>query len=317
MDSIYLLLDRLVSETKRATYKQKVGEILVWIQRVLNSQLSKEVLSNLVRAIYGDAAYSLKVDHSWHNYMEDYLNRLQRQFDQEWDRLNREQDESMINMDLTILFNKAALLEVEGYSEKVSNALMELELNSFTHTTAIQIMKSFILMKFEKDFKETIKRILVDGFFEDKAFQATLTNIVYECEHSLDTVTQFEQSLETAEPGTENVLQKLIEAYKQGNKVSATLNNLIIKIDKQAGQIVESNANNFNRLGQIILEIINDFKLKTPIKISNIKVLGGEKNSDIVKLLVERTKDIIRFINIMKRFTIIQSGPLVLKKPTP
>ena len=61
-------------------------------------------------------------------------------------------------------------------------------------------------------------------------------------------------------------------------------------------------------------EVLNDYKLRTPVRVSNIKVLGGSNNSEMIKLLLDRQSDIDRFVNIMKHFTVVQTEILTKKQ---
>jgi hypothetical protein len=81
-------------------------------------------------------------------------------------------------------------------------------------------------------------------------------------------------------------------------------------IDDKTGEYIEIISNHFNRLYMQLVELLDDYKRKNPDLVSNLKVLGGSRNSELIKLLMDRTQDISRFISIMKNFTIIQSVPI-------
>ena len=251
--------------------------------------------------------FDSKKEQAIRDYLAEFKKRFRVRVDRSVERVARELDESMIAMDLSSLFHNAELLGIESYNEATNNLLLKNDLECFTHVKAIQIVKSFILMKFENDLKDVIKKILVDGFFEDKVFQQSMSASVFECENALSLITQFEIGLQDNEKLSVKEVKKNLHLLKQGKNVAAKLNNLIDAIDKKAGEIVETTTNSYYKLQKILGEVLNDYKSRAPVRVSNIKVLGGNKNSDMIKLLLDRQSDINCFIKIMKHFTVVQA----------
>lgn len=217
-------------------------------------------------------------------------------------------------MDLSSVFRNAELLELESYNEGTSNLLLQNDLEGFTHVKAMQIVKSFILMKFENDLKDVIKRILVDGFFEDRMFQQSMSASVFECENALSVIAQFERGLQNDEKLSVREVKKNLQLLKLGKNVAGRLNKLVDAINTKAGEIVETATNSYYKLHTIMGEVLNDYKLRAPVRVSNIKVLGGSNNSEMIKLLLDRQSDIDRFVNIMKHFTVVQTEILTKKQ---
>lgn len=315
-DEVELNLTNLLNRFQRS----KVGSFGETMKRALQltresteQYLSTENMANLIRLISKDPDLDPKKEQVLRDYLAEFKKRFRGRVDRSVERVTRELDESMIAMDLSALFRNAELLEIESYNEGTSNLLLQNDLEGFTHIKAMQIVKSFILMKFENDLKEVIKKILVDGFFEDKMFQQSMSASVFECENALTAIAQFEKGLQDDEKLSVTEVKKNLQLLKLGKNVTGRLNKLVEAIDTKAGEIVETATNSYSKLHTIMGEVLNDYKLRAPVRVSNIKVLGGSNNSEMIKLLLDRQSDIDRFINIMRHFTVVQTEMLTKK----
>jgi hypothetical protein len=94
--------------------------------------------------------------------------------------------------------------------------------------------------------------------------------------------------------------------YKNGKSVGYALNKLIETINNMALKIIEENTNLFYSFQGVISEIIKDSKQRAPQLISNIKVIGGDKNQEFTGNLADALKKLELFTSIMKNFTIIR-----------
>ena len=100
-------------------------------------------------------------------------------------------------------------------------------------------------------------------------------------------------------------LHKYINLHIHGKVVNSPLRNLVSAIDARANEIIEDLTNQLNVFFTALAAIVDDMKQRHPALINNIKVIGGDNNSDYMKMLVERYHDMEKFLAIMKRFTII------------
>jgi hypothetical protein len=308
-ENVILLLERLYRE-KAESHESKIIKVLSLIRNVLDGHLNNDILVNLIRAVENDPDLQPKRDRSQRNYLEDYSQRLEERYSRDLDSIKREVEKGLLEMDLSLLFGNAELLEIESYNEVLNTKLFESEYRSFTKIIPFQIVKSFLYMKFEKDLKDLLKKILVDGIFEDKAFQDELSSTLYDCETAKDLIAGFEADLTDEEEGAVVELTGLMQKHQQGRNVIPAINNQITAIDEKAGEHIESITNHFFRLSKQLEGLVSDSRSRNPAHVSNIKVLGGGKHLDLLKLLKDRLKDTERFIAIMKNFTIIQTPDL-------
>ena len=99
-----------------------------------------------------------------------------------------------------------------------------------------------------------------------------------------------------------NELQK----KERDKNIIDKLNNIIIGINQRVFTIIEEETNRFNLLLKYYSDVIGDYKNKSPLYISNIKVIGGNKNNEFIKDLLNGYTKMQQFVTIMRNFTVIK-----------
>jgi hypothetical protein len=303
--NLVFLLKRVKEHTTHDD-ELKIKKIIEAMGNIHRTSFSPEMLLNLLRVINADPTLTVKTDTSTKTFLEVYKSKLSSRFQMDMEKVTRECNEREILADLTNLFGAAELLETEGYGEDLAKMLQAESFNSFTHIKPLSIVKSFTVLHFEKRIQETVKRIVINGFFEQKEFRERFINLFHSCQGAHEAVTRFEEAL--AAPGEVSIskIRKYLVDYKNGKSVGYALNKLIETINNMALKIIEENTNLFYSFQGVISEIIKDSKQRAPQLISNIKVIGGDKNQEFTGNLADALKKLELFTSIMKNFTIIR-----------
>jgi hypothetical protein len=101
-------------------------------------------------------------------------------------------------------------------------------------------------------------------------------------------------------------LPKYIELLDQGKPVQNMVATVLDTIEKESKKLLEEGANCFYNLFVTLLDILNDAKLKTPAKVTNIKYLTTGKSQDFLTRLTHGHNNLYLFTKIMKNFTTIK-----------
>lgn len=303
-NNLSFLLEKLERE-HAAQDKEKIIKVLRRMAKLQKQNLDPDIILDLMRIIKRDPALEAEKITETEYYLESFKDRLKSQFQRARDRIEREKSETVVAQDLKSLFGGAELLEIEAYNEKMAKILSDKGFETLTLIKPLKIIKSFLLAKFEKEFREPLKKLLIEGHFENKIFHDTLSNTFYGCEGMLDHIRLFEESLKGTDQVSLSAIRKYLSQHDKGKPVYAVLNKLIETIDYRARQLVEEGTNLFYNLGTLILEVLNDMKQKNPVQVSNIKVIGGDKNRNFITRLVAGYNSLSGFTRIMKHFTII------------
>ncbi len=300
-----LLLERL-SRDRSEEAKDRLKKVLLRLQKLLQESLRTDTILYLLRLIQKDPHFVPASIQEESSFLEAFKNRLQISYQHSKERIQGHLRELAVVEDLKRLFPSGQPEEIEGYREDVNQALQDREFDSFLQIRPLRILKNYICSHFDKELKEILKRLIVEGKFENKIFQNMFTNTYFQCEGMLGKIIQFEEELQGSGTQSTKKLPKYIELLDQGKPVYNMITTVLEAIEKDSRKLVEEGANCFYNLCVILLEILNDAKLKTPVQVSNIKSLSGRKSQEYLARISYGYNNLFLFTKIMKNFTTIK-----------
>jgi hypothetical protein len=311
-ESLAILLERISPrDANLDEQRRKLKKVLSSLNKIFSHQLSSELLLALMRAIKNDPGFVPDTARFKTSFLEAYKSRVFVQFQKDKERILRERHEDAISQDIKALFGEMEILQVTAYNEENSALLAKESPESFTHIKAMRILKTFIESVFEPKLKENIKRVLVEGFFDNKTFQNNMANVFYQCVHSVERFSAFEEQL--AGNGRVSVIsmKRYIEEARRGKDVQVFLSKFADTVNERAHEILENETNLFNMMADALYDVITDFKRSSPEIITNIRTLGAGKNKDLMQAVGAGYNDIQHLIKIMRNFAIVRQGPVV------
>lgn len=308
-ESLAILLERVSSrEADLEEQRRKLKKYLSSLNKILSHQLSSEVLLALLRAIKADPGYMPDTARFKTSFLEAYKSRVFVQFQKDKERILRERHEDAISQDIKALFGSTEILEVEAYNDQNSALLAKESPDSFTYVKPMRILKTYLESIFEPRLKDNVKRILVEGYFDNKTFQNNMANVFYQCEHSVERFSAFEEQMAGNGRVSAIAMKRYIEEARRGKDVQVFLGKFADTVNGRAREILENETNLFNMLADSLYEILTDFKRSAPELITNIRILGAGKNKDLLQSVANGYAEIQRLIKIMRNFAIVRQG---------
>jgi hypothetical protein len=300
-----LLLERL-SRDRSEEAKDRLKKVLLRLQKLLQESLRTDTILSLLRLIQKDPHFVPASVQEESSFLETFKNRLQISYQRSKERIQGQLRELAVVEDLKQLFPNGQPEEIEGYREDVDQALQDRDFDGFPQIRPLRILKSYIRAHFDRELKEALKRIIVEGKFDNKIFQNMFTNTYFQCEGMAGKIIQFEEELQGSGTQSMKKLPKYIELLDQGKPVHNMVTTVLEAIEKDSRKLVDEGANCFYNLCVILLEILNDAKLKTPVQVNNIKSLSGRKSQEYLARLSYGYNNLFLFTKIMKNFTMIK-----------
>lgn len=304
-DNVGLLLERLSRERAEET-KARLKKVLLRLQNLISGSLGSGTVLIMLRLIQKDPQFVPQSIHEESPFLEAYKNRLQINYQRSKERIAQQLRELAVEEDLKRLFPEGQPEQIEGYREDIEQALQEREFDSFFHIRPLHILKNYIRIHFYRELKEPLKRLIVEGKFENKIFQNMFTNTYFQCEGIEGKITQFEEELQDSGAQSIRKLPKYLDLLDKGKAVQNMVATIIDRVEKESKNLVEEGANCFYNLCVILLEILNDAKLKTPVQVSNIKSLSGRKSQEYLARITLGYNNLYLFAKIIKNFTTIK-----------
>ncbi|HET7838939.1 MAG TPA: DUF5312 family protein [Rectinemataceae bacterium] len=307
-EGVLRLLERRSRNPVDAAKRAKVEKLFSRLDKSLAERLSKDVLGSLIRATKGDPYFLPSTNRERREFMKPYMRRLSTQYEKDRERLLREQHESVVAIDIRGLFGEVDILPLEGYDEENDAYLRRESPNGFTFIKPLRILKTFIAAAFDPFLKESIKRILVEGYFENKNFQNNLANILYQCERSANRIGDFEQQLVGTGRLSITAMRRYIEEMRRGKDISAFLSRLVDAINGRAGEIVEEETGVFAMLGDALGDLLSDYRRSSPDLVTNIRNLGAGRNKEIMGQIQAGRDRIAILVKIMRNFIFVRAS---------
>jgi hypothetical protein len=305
-ENVLRLLEKRQPDSFDAAKKGKIDKIFSALDKELSERLDKELLLSLIRVIKNDPNFTPSTPRERKDFLDAYRRRLVNQYDKDKERILREQHENAIAVDIRSLFGDAEILEVDGYDEEHDSLLRRESPNGLTWIKPLRILKTFISLEFEPQLKESIKRILVEGYFDNKGFQNNLANILYQCERSGGRIVEFEEQLRGTGRVSIVAMKRYIEEMRRGKDIGTFLNRLVDAVNDNAREIVEDETGLFSMLGEALGDLVSDFKRSSPDLITNIRALGGGRNREIQAQIQGGRERIMILVKIMRNFTYVK-----------
>jgi hypothetical protein len=319
-ENVLRLLEKRQPDSFDESKKGKIDKIFSQLDKVVSERLGRDVLLAMLRVIKDDPNFTPTTPRERRDFLEAYRRRLVTQFDKDRERILREQHENAIAADIRSLFGDADIQEIDGYDEEHDSFLRRESPNGFIWIKPLRILKTFIANEFEPQLKECIKRILVEGYFDNKAFQNNLANILYQCERSGGRIVEFEETLRGNGRISLVAMKRYIEEMRRGKDIASFLSRLVDAINDKAREIVEDEAGLFAMLGEALGDLLSDFRRSSPDLVTNIRTLGGGRNREILAQVQGGRERIQILVKIMRNFTFVKSsfgGPPAAPAPSP
>ena len=308
--NILTILERQAPQASLSTQRQKLEKIFSALNKGLSMRLHHTILLALIRALKSDPVYDPPIVHEGTDYVERYRRRLVNQFEKDRERLQREQHESAISADINALFGNVEVAPIDGYDEEEDAYLRKESPNGFTHIKPLRILKTFVHNNFERDIKEPVKRLLVEGYFDNKGFQNNLANLIYQGERSGGRIDEFEATLRGSGRISIVAMKRYVEEMRRGKDVSQFLNRLVDAINQRAREICEDETRLLQMLCEAMGDLLSDYRKPSPDLVTNIRTLGGGRNKEIMNQIGEGRRQLETLMRIMRNFTYIRgAGP--------
>jgi len=299
-----------------ASQAGKISKLFSTLNKILSYRLSSDNLLALIRLSKRDALHQPDIKRERIDYVEQYRKRLVTQYERDRERLLRERHENAVSMDIRDLFGGTEVIALDGYNEDSDSYLRRESPNGFTHVKPMSILKSFVKGVFEAQIKEAVKKVLVEGYFDNKNFQNSLANILYQCDRTAARIESFEEGLKGNGRVSIIAVKRYVEEMRHGKDIMPFLSKIVDEINYKAKEICEDETGLFQMLSEVLGELLSDYKKSSPDLVTNIRSLGGGRNKELLASLTEGRRRTEIFVRVMRNFAFIKS-PDISKVPPP
>lgn len=296
-NSIEKLIGRYSNENAKGL-AGKIKDSINEIFKLLQSDLSLEVILLMIRYIDSDPYLKIKVTPEYVTIIESYRRELGNMFlKTKQEALNIFNNESIQN-EISNLFKNVQLERIPDYTDEliVNLDAHNLELRGMK---ALNVTKTFIKV-YEETYREQINVFLVNGLFNDKEFQRDFSDAYFRVNElkneNLSTEREITNNSENSLTTLESLMSTSTNAVteKKLKMVVAEINMIVNMHLRHCFSSVHSFAGKME-------EVLNDYKSQSPGKISNIRSIKGSNTKDFISSMVEMYSMMVKYLKLLKK----------------
>lgn len=286
----------------------KLEKTLQTVENLLSKQLKRTSISMMLKLIKEDPHFEEKITVSEAKPLQEYVDRLNDNFQADSKRLLKIIKETNITGLIEKCFGNEPLKPLVGYNDTINDAIQDLSTISFDWVKPMQLLKAFTEMYFEIHYKTFLKSLLIEGYFVNKQIEAQYAVIYRSCETLFSKIRNFEQLFKPAGQCNIQEIQGYIAEMKQGKDLKKQLQKIVEIANMQAKTIVQTGSKAYADLYAFTEHFLEDLKALTPELITNIKAISANsKNKESFARLEQDRHIFAMFLEIMKNYAVFGS----------
>ncbi len=240
-------------------------------------------LTNLIRIFKRDPLYNPVVLHTTFDVFKVYCDVFYRRMKYIIEFTFKERKLKEVENYINKVFN---VIEWVGiYNPEISASLESRGFGSFDYVYHIATVNTFLINHFRTGIKNFLSLALLSGFFLDKFFQKTLSELTYDLEKFEEKFNDFYMDMQK-DGNTAKKVMGYLERRDITNDIKKTVERVVTSINTNAKEIFNEFYNLFIILEDCMEKLKKDIELHPPKYLRNIRSIGGSRNPRILSGLI-------------------------------
>lgn len=286
--------------------KNRIYKLFQAVNWLLENRINHSWILTIIRLTKEDPEFRPEIPVHKTEYLRLYRNRKTEFFHSDSKKLLKERQDTEILALITETFGSAELEKLSGYNAETNDLLQEFTQFSLEWIHPLQIIKTFALRYFQPHFRQILHSVIVEGYFNNRSLQSSLSSAFFYCDSIPAKTAEFETLFEDTHPCSIKVLTGYLTELKKGMDFEKPLRKMVDNMNGHAKAFVQQAVNQYTEVYNFSLLIIEDFKKTTPDYITNIRTLAySTKNSESYGALEKEIGVYRNFLDIMKKYAIV------------
>jgi len=288
--------------------KNKINKSFQAILWLLQNRLGKNTLLSIIRLTKEDPEFKPEQPIIKNDYILEYKNRITEFFQSDSQKMLKELQSNEIQSLINTTFSGRMLETMEGYTNSTNSLIQEFTPFSLEWIKPLEIIKTFAKWYFDPHFKQILRSLIVEGYFNNRSLQSALSSPYYYCEAVLSKLQEFEILFEENQPCSIKILTGYLTEMEKGMDFEKPLRKMIENMNGHAKALVQQTVNQYAEVFNFSMLIIEDNKKPMPEYITNIKTLTGSTKNNESFVYLEKEIGVFRnFLEIMKKYAIVST----------
>jgi hypothetical protein len=288
-----------------------VRESIDYVELLFENELSESTHRSLIQLSQQDPDYEPEAASVRHNYVEEVQIRLRKRFENSRDLVKRELAEVQLKDSIGDLLSGHALVDLHGYTRDNEELFLDLGLNGFLYTLPLQVVKTYYLSIFSKGLLGSLRKIYEDGNYENSEFQQGYGEALRQFSAVASRIDHFETQLQQQSGASMESMLKMARLGGSSLQNFEVIESFLNDVNRKAVKILDCTGKSAEELHRRIGAIIGDHRSANPNFVSNIRVIGGDRNRDILMRMDQAYQELGLLLKIMRSYTVIGEVPVL------
>lgn len=286
--------------------KAKNAKIFQSISWLLQKRVGKDILLSIIRITKDDPEFKPEQPTVKTDYVLQYKTRITEFFHSDSKKLLQDQETTEMQTLIETTFGAVELDKLQGYTDATNVLIQEFTPFNLEWIKPLEIIKTFTNHYFEPHFRQILQSLIVEGYFNNRSLQSSLSGAYYYCESIPNKFEEFEALFGDNQPCSVKMLTGYLTELQKGMDFEKPLRKMIENMNGHAKAFVQQAVNQYAEVFNFSTIIVEDNKKTVPEYITNIRTLtASTKNSESFATL-EREIGVFRnFLEIMKKYAIV------------
>jgi hypothetical protein len=285
---------------------QRIRETVDRLDILFENDLSGASLLSMFRLFRQDPEFEPETLQPKKSYMEEFQRRITLRYEHARDRIQRDILDRRNGEKIDMLFGELDGLEEVGlYIRENEEALYSRGMAGFRYRLPLQAIKTYQQHYYSKGLVGSLRKLCDDGAFEDSNFQIAFQN-------SIQAVSGISLQLEKFEIGMTNPLSfsmndvmDSLGVDELGSEIREKIDAYIEKLNSEASGISSHAVRAYQELNRIVEILLDDHRSLKPRHVVNMRVIGGDRNRDIIANIGKALKLQKGLLEILRGYIVV------------
>lgn len=241
---------------------------------------------------------------------DEYIERFKSIFNADTKKILKMQQEEQMSSLIEKVFSKTEILKIETYNEELNKRIQSVTNLSLDWVKPLELIKTYTKSFFEPMVEPFLRELIVEGFFDDKDFQSTISSNYYYCAGILTKLNQFEESMAGKNDHSLATIKGYLTRLESGGDFEKPLQKVIDSLNTKAGGIVKDVAQHYSDLFKECSMIVKDSHKSMPEYVNNLRaMISSTRNKEKFASFEGNINAFSNFIDILKLYVILDVPP--------
>ncbi len=286
--------------------KSRMHRVFQAVTFLLQKRIGKDILLAVIRLTKEDAAFLPEQAKTNTDFLLQYRSRITEFFHNDSRRLLKDRQETAIYTLIDATFGSRKLEPLQGYSDDTNGILQELTPFSLEWIKPMEIIKTFAIHFFEPHFRQILRSVIVEGYFNKRSQQTALAAAYSWCESVSAKIAEFEQLFNDNQACSIKTMKNYLTELEKGVDFEKPLRKMVENMNGHAKQFIQQSVNQYTEVFNFCTIILEDTRKSVPDHITNMRNLSiSTKNSESFNWLEKENGVFRNFLEIMKKYAIV------------